>query len=171
MQETGHHLAQFDAGRLIVPNDDPRVVEFMDASDRVTGAVPRMPGFARMIEGSAAPETGNTGTCIGSNPRFLAHLAVRDSAEAQENLVWKTARRRLCERRADRCEAPKKQHFAVWRVAAGHGPALTEVFERLAFKQERGASDRAFGWLSLKEAQACKTRGPAQVAAAQAARC
>lgn len=45
------HLAELNVGRLVAPNDDPRVAEFMDNLDRVNGLGKRMPGFVWMMEG------------------------------------------------------------------------------------------------------------------------
>jgi Domain of unknown function (DUF3291) len=48
---------------------------------------------------------------------------------------------------------------------SGHRPTLDDALERLEHLEAKGDSDHAFGWKYLKEAQAWKTHGCAQVAA------
>ncbi|MGB7321627.1 MAG: DUF3291 domain-containing protein [Albidovulum sp.] len=159
------HLAELNVGRLIAPTDDPRVAEFMAALDRINGLGKRMPGFVWMMEGSGEPGTGNTEAKIGGDPQFVANLTVWESVETLEAFVWNTVHRQFYERRADWFEVLGKMHFVMWWVPEGHEPTLDEALERLARKQENGDTDHAFGWSYLKEAQAWKSHGCAQVAA------
>ncbi|MGB0440601.1 MAG: DUF3291 domain-containing protein, partial [Paracoccaceae bacterium] len=63
-QPAGHHIAELNIARLLADQDDPRVAEFMDNIDRINGLGKRMPGFAWIMEGSGAPNAGNTESCI-----------------------------------------------------------------------------------------------------------
>ncbi|MGB7262838.1 MAG: DUF3291 domain-containing protein [Albidovulum sp.] len=161
----GHHLAELNIGRLIAPTDDARVAEFMEALDRINGLGKRMPGFVWMMEGSGEPGTGNTEAKIGGDPQFVANLTVWESVETLEAFVWNTVHRQFYERRAEWFEMLGKMHFVMWWVPEGHEPTLDEALERLAHKRENGDTDHAFGWSYLKEAQAWKSHGCAQVAA------
>ena len=170
MQPTGYHLAELNIGRLLAPTDDPRVADFMGALDRVNGMGKRMPGFIWMMEGSGEPgpqalNTGNTAAKIGGDPQFVSNLTVWETVGALENFVWNTVHRTFYERRAEWFEVLGKMHFVMWWVPVGHNPTLDEALAKLALKQENGDSDQAFGWSYLKEAQAWKTHGCAQVAA------
>ena len=150
---TKMHLAELNIGRLLAPTDDPRVAEFMGALDRVNGLGKRMPGFVWMMEGSGAPGTGNTGAKIGGDPQFVSNLTVWESVETLENFVWNTVHRAFFERRAEWFEVLGKMHFVMWRVPEGYRPTLDEALARLAYKEEHGDSDHAFGWSWLKEAK------------------
>jgi hypothetical protein len=150
---TTMHLAELNIGRLLAPTDDPRVAEFMGALDRVNGLGKRMPGFVWMMEGSGAPGTGNTGAKIGGDPQFVSNLTVWESVETLENFVWNTVHRAFFERRAEWFEVLGKMHFVMWRVPEGYRPTLDEALARLAYKEEHGDSDHAFGWSWLKEAK------------------
>lgn len=161
----GFHLAELNVGRLLAPTDDPRVAEFMAALDRVNGLGKRMPGFVWMMEGSGEPGKGNTEAKIGGDPQFVSNLTVWTDVQSLEHFVWNTVHRAFYERRAEWFEVLGKMHFVMWWVPEGHRPTLDEALERLAHLQANGNSDRAFGWSYLKEAQAWKTHGCAQVAA------
>lgn len=147
------HLAQINVGRLVAPTDDPRVAAFMDALDRVNGLGRRMPGFVWMMEGSGAPNTGNTEAKIDGDPRFVSNLTVWESVEALEAFVWKTVHRRFYERRHEWFEVLGEMHFAMWWIAPGHRPTLAEGLERLGDLRAHGPSERAFGWADLPEAR------------------
>lgn len=159
------HLAELNIGRLLAPTDDPRVADFMANLDRVNGLGKRMPGFVWMMEGSGEPGTGNTEAKIGGDPQFVSNLTVWEDVASLETFVWKTVHKQFYDRRAEWFEVMGEMHFVMWWVPAGHRPTLDEALEKLAYKQEYGDSDAAFGWSYLKEAQAWKTHGCAQVAA------
>ena len=165
MQPAGHQLAELNVGRLLAPTDDPRVAEFMGALDRIHGLRTRMPGFVWMMEGSGEPGKGNTEAKIDGDAQFVSNLTVWENVETLEAFVWNTVHRAFYERRAEWFEVLGRMHFVMWWVPAGHKPTLEEGLARLAALQANGNSDQAFGWSYLKEAQAWKTHGCAQVAA------
>jgi hypothetical protein len=161
----GHHLAELNIGRLLAPTDDPRVAEFMAALDRINGLGKRMPGFVWMMEGSGAPGTGNTEAKIGGDPQFVSNLTVWRSVETLEAFVWNTVHRQFYERRAEWFEILGQMHFVLWWVPRGHRPTLDEALERLRLRQDRGDSDKAFGWDWLKQAHLFRTRACSATAA------
>ena len=154
----GFHLAELNVGRLLAPTDDPRVAEFMAALDRVNGIGKRSPGFVWMMEGSGEPGTGNTETKIDGDPRFVANLTVWTDVESLEQFVWNTVHRAFFQRRQEWFEVLGRQHFVMWWVPEGHRPTLDEGLARLARLEAQGASDYAFDWPWLKEAQLWKQR-------------
>ncbi|MBE3638723.1 DUF3291 domain-containing protein [Mangrovicoccus algicola] len=165
LQPPGTHLAQLNIGRLVAAPGDPRVAEFMAALDRVNGIGRRSPGFVWMMEGSGEPGTGNTGTGIGGDPQFVSNLTVWEDAASLENFVFNSVHRRFYDRRAEWFGLLGRPHFAMWWVPAGHRPRLEEALERLAHLEAHGATDHAFGWSHLKQAQLWKTRACNPIAA------
>ena len=159
MQPAGAHLAELNVGRLIAATDDPRVAEFMDALDQINGLGKRMPGFVWMMEGSGEPNTGNTGTKIGGDPRYVANLTVWENVETLETFVFNTLHRRFYERRQEWFEVLGEMHFVMWWVPVGHKPSLAEALERLEHLKTHGDSDHAFGWSYLKQANLWRSRG------------
>ncbi|SEN39823.1 protein of unknown function [Pseudorhodobacter antarcticus] len=159
------HLAELNVGRLLAPTDDPRVQDFMRALDTVNGLGKRMQGFVWMIEGSGTPGQGNTEAKIDGDPQYVSNLTVWEDVASLEAFVWKAVHKQFYDRRAEWFEVLGKMHFVMWWVPQGYRPTLDEALEKLAYKQEHGDSDVAFGWSYLKEAQAWKTHGCAAVAA------
>ena len=153
------HLAELNVGRLLAPTDDPRVTDFMNALDRINGLGKRMPGFVWMMEGSGEPGTGNTENAIGDDPQFVANLTVWEDVASLEQFVWNTVHRQFYDRRAEWFEILGKMHFVMWRVPQGHRPTLDEALERLDHLRARGASDHAFDWAWLEQAQLWKRHG------------
>ncbi|ABV93061.1 conserved hypothetical protein [Dinoroseobacter shibae DFL 12 = DSM 16493] len=161
----GHHLAQLNVGRLVAETDDPRVAEFMENLDRINGLGKRMPGFVWMMEGSGAPDTGNTDAKIEGDPRYVSNLTVWEDVASLETFVWGTIHKQFYARRAEWFEALGEMHFVMWWVPAGHRPSLDEALARLAHLETHGDSDHAFGWSYLKEARLWKDHSCAPVAA------
>ena len=164
MQPAGTHLAQLNIGRLIAEPGDPRVAEFMAALDRINGLGKRSPGFVWMMEGSGAPNTGNTEAKIGGDPRFVSNLTVWDSVESLEQFAFKTLHRVFYGRRAEWFEPLDGPHFVMWWVPAGHRPTLDEALERLAALARDGDSDAAFGWAHAAAAGLQARRCPVSAA-------
>lgn len=143
------HLAQLNVGRLKADPDSPVVRDFMRAIDRINGIGKRSDGFVWMMEGSGAPNTGNTEAAIGGDPRFIANLTVWTDAASLEHFVWNTAHRQFYERRAAWFTALGDMHFVMWWVEAGHRPSLDEALGRLEHLRAHGDTDHAFGWSHL----------------------
>jgi hypothetical protein len=140
------HLAEINIGRLLAPPGDPRVAAFMAALTRVNTLGKRMPGFVWMMEDAAGAPTGNTGSKIEGDSRFVFNLTVWDSLAALDTFVWQTVHRQFYDRRAEWFELLGRQHFAMWWVPPGHHPTLAEGLDRIARRSREGDSPAAFGW-------------------------
>ncbi len=159
MQPVGHHLAELNVGRLLVPTDDPRVADFMDNLDRINGLGKRMPGFVWMMEGSGEPGTGNTEAKLEGDPQYVSNLTVWEDAPSLEDFVFNTIHKQFYERRAEWFEVLGKMNFVMWWVPAGHKPTLDEALAKLEYLEKNGDSDAAFGWKYLGEQSASATNG------------
>ncbi|QMU57807.1 MAG: DUF3291 domain-containing protein [Boseongicola sp.] len=159
-----HHLAELNIGRLVAPTDDPKVVDFMSALDRINGLGKRMPGFVWMMEGSGEPGTGNTENAIGDDPQFVANLTVWENVETLENFVWSTVHKQFYDRRQEWFEVLGDMHFVMWWVPEGHRPTLEEGLERLELLKFNGNSPEAFGWDGIEEATLWRDRSCASAA-------
>lgn len=159
----GMHLAELNVGRLIAPQDDPRVQDFMENLDRINGLAKRMPGFQWMMEGESG--AGNTDSAIEGDPLYIPNLSVWESVETLEKFVWGTIHKQFYERRAEWFEVLGSMHFVMWWVPEGHQPPLKEALARLDHLRENGDSDHAFGWSYLEKAQMWRSHGCTHVAA------
>ncbi len=158
------HLAELNVGRLVAPQDDPRVAEFMANLDRINGLAKRMPGFQWMMEGESG--AGNTDTAIDGDPLFIPNLSVWESVETLEKFVWGTIHKQFYERRQEWFEVLGSMHFVMWWVPVGHHPSLEEALDRLAHLNAHGDSEHAFGWDHLRAATMHQTHGCRQAAVA-----
>jgi len=140
------HLAQLNIGRLLVDPDDPQVADFMNNIDRINALGKRMPGFVWMMEGSGAPNTGNTEAKIAGDPRFISNLTVWEDVASLQAFVYKTAHARIMERRAEWFTTLGGPHFVMWWVDDGHRPTLAEGLTKLQHLAQSGPSDAAFDW-------------------------
>ena len=119
MQPEGHHPAELDIGRPTAPVDDPRGAECMGDLDRIDGPGRRMPGSARLVEG-----TCTTGNDIGDDPQAVANPS-----------VW--VHKQFYTRRREWFEVRAGITFVMWRAPAGR--AATH-------KRAQGEGDHAVGW-------------------------
>lgn len=150
-------LAELNVGRLVAPQDDPRVADFMGNLDKLNGLAKRMPGFVWMMEGDSG--AGNTDTAIDGDPLFIPNLSVWESVETLETYVWGTIHKQFYERRQEWFEVLGEMHFVMWWVPEGHRPTLEEAMGRLAHLKAHGDSDHAFGWSHLRAATMHQTHG------------
>lgn len=157
------HLAELNVGRLIAPQDDPLVVDFMDNLDRINGLAKRMPGFQWMMEGESG--AGNTDSAIDGDPLYIPNLSVWESVETLEKFVWGTIHKQFYERRSEWFEVLGSMHFVMWWVPEGHRPSLEEALARLDHLNANGDSDHAFGWSHLEGAQMWRSHGCNHIAA------
>lgn len=141
-------LAELNIGRLIAPQDDPRVADFMTNIARINGLGKRMPGFVWIMEGEAAQ--GNTATSIDGDPQYIPNLTVWETAAQLETFVFDTLHAKFMERRAEWFEVLGDMHFVMWWVPDGHQPTLTEALAKLDCLRTHGETADAFGWTYLR---------------------
>jgi hypothetical protein len=155
MNESTHHLAQLNIGRLRYEVDDPRMADFVNNLALVNGIAERTPGFVWRYE-DASGAAVDTRPYEG-DPRMAINLSVWETVEALEQFVWQTVHKRFYGRRGEWFERMDGAYFVMWRVPAGHRPSVQEAVERLEYLRQNGPSDHAFGWERPPAAQLWKT--------------
>ena len=166
------HLAEYNFGTLRYGWDDPRSAAFVAGLDLVNGLADRSEGFVwRATDDDAGLDGATVADLLPEDRALLASdglaatLSVWQSAEALEHFVWKTIHRQFYARKAEWYDAAGNGNLVLWWVKEGARPSAAEGMARWRHMQANGNSDQAFGWSYLKEAQAWKTHGCAQVAA------
>jgi hypothetical protein len=150
----GRHLAELNIGRLLHPQDDPRVADFMNNLDLVNALAERSQGFIWRMK----DETGNaTSIRAFDDPQMIVNVSVWESVEVLERFVWQTIHKRFYGRRTDWFDKMHGPQFVMWWVQIGHRPLLPEALERLEHLATHGPSEHAFGWESVPAAQLWKT--------------
>ena len=97
MNRMPKHIAELNIGRLLYPQDDPRVAPFIDNLDLVNGLAERAPGFVWRLQGENGDATGIQGF---DDPELILNLSVWDSAEALARFAFGTIPKRFFARRA-----------------------------------------------------------------------
>lgn len=144
------HLAQINIGRLLYPQGDARVAEFIDNLDRINAAAERMPGFLWRLK----DESGNAASISAyDDPTIIINMSVWESAETFETFVWQTVHANFYRRRGGWFESLGIPHFGMWWIEPGHQPTPAEGRARLEHLTQHGASDYAFGWEGLASAK------------------
>ena len=137
------HLAQINLARLLFPQDDPRVAEFMDNLAAVNAVAERAPGFVWRF----TDESGNaTSTQVLGDPAIIVNMSVWENVAALEGFVFRTVHRRFYLKRAEWFDASFKPALALWQVAPGALPTLAEGVARWTKLRNEGPSADAFGW-------------------------
>jgi hypothetical protein len=147
------HLAELNIGKFRYPTSDPRMSEFMEALDRVNAIAERSPGFVWRLKGE-----NNNATEFRVGDDMAVNLSVWETPEALENYVFKTVHVQFYKKREAWFELMEKPHMVFWRVPEGHQPTLDEAYARLTHFEKNGASDFAFGWAEVIDAERWKAQ-------------
>lgn len=155
----GHHLAELNLGILKYDWDDPRVQDFVNGLDLVNAAAMRSPGFVWMLpeEEMHFEQTSDAGN-MGANPRMASTLSVWEDVASLEHFVWNTVHKRFYDRKAEWYDMGAALRFAMWWVPIGHHPTMAEAMMRFRHLEQHGASDQAFGWAAVKDAQLWRSK-------------
>ena len=147
------HLAEFNIGKFKYPTADPRMSEFMDNLDRVNALAERSPGFVWRLKGD-----NNNATEFRVGDDNAVNLSVWETPEALENYVFKTVHVQFYKKRAAWFDLMEKPHMVFWWVDEGHQPTLQEAIGRLEHFEKNGATDHAFGWAEVIDAERWRTQ-------------
>ena len=138
----GVHVAQINIGTMVAATDDPRVVEFMEALERINAIADAAPGFVWRLQ----TDSGNaTEIQVFPNPLTLVNMSVWDSVDALKAYVYRSEHMDFFRRRAAWFETDAKR-VALWHIPEGSIPELDEAVRRLEFLERNGASPYAFAF-------------------------
>ena len=137
----GWHLAQVNIGRLVAPEGDPRVQPFFDALDRINALAEESAGFVWRLKGE-----GNNATDLRPTPDPLlaVNMSVWTDADALFAFVYRSAHTPVMARRRDYFERFDGAFQAMWWIAAGEIPTVSDAFSRLWMLDRYGPTPHAF---------------------------
>jgi hypothetical protein len=147
------HLAQLNIGKFRYPTGDPRMAEFMTNLDRVNALAERSRGFVWRLKGD-----NNNATEFRVGDDMAVNLSVWRTAKDLETYVFKTVHVQFYAKRRAWFDLMEKPHMVFWQVEEGHLPALDEAWARLQHYTANGASDFAFGWAEVMDAERLRSR-------------
>ncbi|MBT9445034.1 MAG: DUF3291 domain-containing protein [Hyphomonadaceae bacterium] len=147
------HLAQINIGRLLYPQDDPRVAAFMDNLDAVNAVAERSPGFVWRFK----DESGHaTDVKLFDDPQIIVNASVWESAETLEQFVFKTVHQKFYAKRRTWFDAAFGPPLALWWIEEGATPDIHDFAARWRTLKEGGPTERAFGWEGVASAELWK---------------
>lgn len=136
-------LAQINVGRLLAPQDDPRLAEFVDNLDSINALAERSPGFIWRLQ----DDSGNALSYQAfDDPLLLTNMSVWADLQSLRHFVYETQHRAFLRRRKEWFELLGQPYLALWWVPHGHRPTLAEAAAKLALLRERGPSAAAFNF-------------------------
>lgn len=135
------NLAQINIGKMIAPQGDPRVQPFFDALDRVNALADASPGFVWRLTGE-----GNDATDIQPtvDPLLLINMSVWEDAESLFEFVYRSGHTPVMGKRRDWFERFDGAYMALWWVAAGTVPTISDGLSRLWHLDRFGPTLHAF---------------------------
>jgi hypothetical protein len=135
------HLAQLNVGRLVGPEDDPRVADFMEGLDRINALAEASPGFVWRLQ----DEGGNaTAIKVSDDPQFIVNLSVWASVEALADFAYRSDHTAFLRRRREFFEVPTAPILCLWWVPEGEIPTVEDALERIEHLRAHGPSPTSF---------------------------
>jgi len=139
--ETGHHLAQFNVGRMRAPIDDPVMEGFRSQLDRINALADQSPGFVWRLQ----TESGDaTAIRAYADPLVIVNMSVWESLEALHQYVYQSPHVGPLRDRKQWFEPATAPILVLWWVPAGHLPAVAEAMERLEHLRAQSPTQKAF---------------------------
>lgn len=135
-----HHLAQFNVGRFIRPDDDPANRDFFDGLDRINALAESSPGFVWRYQDESGAATD---TRPFEDPLVLVNFSVWESVESLRAFTYRSDHMDFFRRRYE-WFTPEDSALTMWWIPAGSIPTIDEAMERLAHMREHGPTEQAF---------------------------
>jgi Domain of unknown function (DUF3291) len=142
------HIAELNIGKFKYPTADARMTEFMENLDRVNALAERSAGFVWRLKGD-----NNNATEFRIGDDMAVNLSVWEDAKSLENYVFKTVHVQFYKKREAWFDLMEKPHMVFWWVPVGHQPSLDEAWARLQLYEKNGATEAAFGWAEVMDAE------------------
>lgn len=140
---SGYHLAQVNVAHMLAPLDSLVMAGFVAQLDNVNELADRSPGFVWRLK----TEEGNaTSVQAFDDSAVLVNLSVWESIEPLRTFTYRSGPAGPLRQRAEWFAKPKKPHFALWWIPAGHIPTVQEARERLELRRIQGDTRAAFSF-------------------------
>ncbi len=143
--QSSHHLAQMNVGRLVRPLDDEANAEFVAALGPINAIAESTPGFVWRL----TDDDGNSSSYVRlpgvDDERTVVNYSVWETIESLEHFMYKSGHMTYLRRRGEWFEKATEEMTVCWWHPAGVIPTVDEGYERLLGLRADGPSER--GWL------------------------
>ena len=136
-----YHLAQINIALGHAPIDDPFMVEFVAALDRINALAESSEGFVWRLQ---TDEGNATSVQLFEDSRIIVNMSVWKSLEALKSYVYSGDHLNILKQKKQWFEKPTKAHLALWWVPAGTIPTLEHARQALDSINVSGSTSRAF---------------------------
>lgn len=134
-------LAQANLAWMRYPLDDPQMASMRDEIDRINRIGDDSPGFVWRFQTAA----GNaTDVRVLDDPTVLFNLSIWRSVEDLRRYVYHTEHVDFLRRRREWFLHPPKAPLAMWWIAEGYRPTISEAMARLEQLWREGPTPEAF---------------------------
>jgi Domain of unknown function (DUF3291) len=143
-----YHLAQVNIARMKGALDSAVMAGFVARLKEINARADMSPGFVWRLQ----TDPGDT-TYLRpyDDDRIIVNLSVWAGVAALCDFVYRSAHGDVLRRRREWFEHFSGIYIALWWVPAGHTPGIDEAKKRLAYLDQHGPSQFAFGFKSLLE--------------------
>ena len=141
-----YHLAQVNVALPLFPRGDARIAGFFDNIEAINAIADASPGF---IWRSMDEETEAEAERVFAEPGLVFNLSLWESPQALRDFVYHSDHLQFLRKRAQWFRPRGGPAFALWWIAAGKQPTVTEARHRLDRLQHVGPSEDAFTFNSI----------------------
>jgi hypothetical protein len=138
------HIAQVNVGILKAPLDSPEVAEFVAWLAPINAIADQAPGFVWRLQTEAGDATALR--IFADTEALLVNMSVWESVESLVAYVYRSPHIAVLRRRREWFEKMVQPHLALWWVAPGHRPTISEAEDRLRRIREVGPTAYAFSF-------------------------
>jgi hypothetical protein len=145
-----YHLAQVNIARMLAPLDSPQMRDFVDNLDRINALAEAAPGFVwRLMD-----DSGNaTDLRPFEDDWLILNMSVWQDVDSLYQYTYYSEHVEVFRRRHEWFEVIKEPMMALWWVAAGNTPTVTEAAKRLDHLRQHGPTAQAFTFKKRFEPQ------------------
>jgi hypothetical protein len=138
-----YHLAQINIGRLLYPDGDPRLADFMDNLGAINALAESSAGYVWRLE----DDTGNAKSIrVFEDTGILVNVSVWESLEALQAFAYRSEHVKFVRRRAEWFTDYGAPMLALWWVPTGHIPTPAEARAKIEHLTGHGPTPEAFSF-------------------------
>jgi hypothetical protein len=140
------HLAQINIAEAKASLESPVMAGFVNNLDRINQLADKSDGFVWRLQ----DENGANATQVRvfDNEFIIVNLSVWESREALFQFVYASDHVELLKKKKEWFKKMPQMHMALWYIAEGHRPSITEAIDRLEYLRTHGETPQAFTFKS-----------------------
>ena len=143
---TEYHIAQINIGRILAPDDDPIMAEFVAQLPTINAIADSTPGFVWRLQTDSGDATSIR---IYEDDMIAVNMSVWEGVESLREFAYKSSHTGVMKYRTKWFEKFDGPYMALWWIPAGHIPTPQEGKERLEYLRTHGETEYAFSFKNV----------------------